>query len=78
MAETSGILRPVIETYLAGDALTCEQIATMRAYLRQWINAPGFLGPIVEELRSGIDALTNRHRITVWLARAEQAGIDPL
>ena len=78
MHETSGVLRPVIEAYLAGEELNAEQVATMRAYLRQWIEAPGWGGLEVDELRQSVRGLDSRHRIKVWLRRAELCGIDPL
>lgn len=76
MAESTGVLRPAVEAYLHGEPLTPEQIAAMRAYLRQWIFAGWPCD--VEELRAGIDGLTCRTAITAWLNRAEQLGIDPL
>lgn len=74
--ETSGVLRPAVEAYLAGSDLTAEQIGALRAYLRQWVNCPLFEG--VDGLRDGIASLTNRKQIERWLERAEELGIDPL
>ncbi len=76
--ETSGVLRPAVEAYLRGGPLTAMQIATMRAYLRQWIAAPVWTGPGIEKLRADIERLTDRKAINAWLDRAEQEGIDPL
>lgn len=45
MNETSGVLRPAIEAYLAGGPLAAEHVGAMRAYLRQWIFATAWLGP---------------------------------
>jgi hypothetical protein len=87
MYETSGVLRPVIEAYLAGGMLTEKDVATMRAYLRQWIESPiwdqnPYIGPEHREwlasLRAGIEELTCRTAIAVWLDRAALAGLDPL
>lgn len=78
MHETSGVLRPAVEAYLFGDAMTPEQIAALRAYLRQWIEAPGFRGFVVDELRRTLDGLTTRQAITAWLHLADDAGVDPL
>lgn len=78
MWETSGVLRPAIEAYLFGDGMTPEQIAAMRAYLRQWIEAPAWRGFDVHELRAGLDGLTTRQAIHEWLDLADSAGIDPL
>lgn len=79
MWETSGELRPAVEAYLRHEAMTGEQIAAMRAYLRQWIDAPAWGGgEAVDDLRAGIDLLTSRKAIRTWLALAEEIGIDPL
>jgi hypothetical protein len=77
MNETSGVLRPAVEAYLNFEALTDEQIAAMRAYLRQWINS-GFVGPAAEELRRTVDGLKSRNALDRWLNRAFIAGLDPL
>jgi hypothetical protein len=58
--------------------MTGEQIAAMRAYLRQWIAAPGWQGSHIERLRENIDRLTSQGAITRWLHSAEAYGIDPL
>lgn len=76
--ETSGVLRPAVEVYLEGGAMTNDHIAAMRTYLRQWINAPAWQGRKVEFLRRSIDSLTSREAISSWLMIAEEAGIDPL
>ena len=76
MHETSGKLAPVIKAYLLHEPLTDEGVAIMRAYLRQWIMAPGFTG--VEELRTLVDSIRNERDIRHWLYRAEDRGIDPL
>lgn len=78
MHETTGVLRPAVEAYLSRTEMSREQIAAMRAYLRQWIFAPGWRGREVRFLRHAIDDLTSREAIHSWLMIAEQAGIDPL
>jgi hypothetical protein len=51
----------------------------MRAYLRQWIEAPSWAGgEALDNLRHGIDQLTSRGEIRAWLDLAEMIGIDPL
>lgn len=77
MNETSGVLRPVIENYLTGGKMTDRDIATMRAYLRQWMEGP-WIGPMVDVLRSQIDDIHNRDDIVRWLNRAADQNIDPL
>jgi hypothetical protein len=76
--ETSGVLRPAIVAYLEGDELAPAEIAAIRAYLRQWIMAPGWDGPAVDELRRQVDELTSRQAIKAWLHHALNEGIDPL
>jgi hypothetical protein len=80
--ETSGVLRPAVEAFLTGAKMTPEQIAAMRAYLRQWIMAPAWDrcggAAVLADLRGGIDALTSRDAIDAWLDHAEEIGIDPL
>lgn len=78
MHETSGVLRPAVEAYLNGEPMTDEQIAAMRAYLRQWIAAPVWTGNGVELLRATVDDISCRHGIDVWLDAAMKEGIDPL
>ncbi len=87
MHETSGVLQPAIEAYLAGGPMTDEQIAAMRAYLRQWIMAPGWdanpdasllYRQKIALLRRWVDSLTSREVIKGWLSEAEKIGIDPL
>lgn len=76
MNETSGVLRPAIEAYLVGGEMTREQIAAMRAYLRQWIWAPLWMD--VDDLRDAIDGLITRDAIEAWLTRAFERGIEPI
>src|SRR4029079_16075018 len=52
MNEQSGVLRPAIEAYLRHQSKTPIQIATVRAYLRQWIGAPAWKGPMIDVLRT--------------------------
>jgi hypothetical protein len=78
MHETSGVLKPVVRKYLEGGELTREDVRTMRAYLRQWIWAGGFVGPDVDRLRASVDHLYNTGDVHAWLARALDAGVDPL
>jgi hypothetical protein len=83
MHETSGVLRPAVEAYLQGKALSPPQIATLRAYFRQWIMSPVWDqnphgNPGLAQLRAGIDGLTSRAAISLWLHKAVEEGIDPL
>lgn len=78
MNEASGVLRPAVEAYLLGRPMTPAHVAARRAYLGQWIDAPGWIGPEVAMLRVTVNALTRRADIDAWLDRALDAGIDPL
>ena len=77
MDETSGVLRPAVTAYLAGDEMSIEHIVAMRAYLRQWISGD-FQGWRIAELRREVELLTNREEIERWLGQALDMGIDPL
>ena len=76
--ETTRRLRPAIVAYLNGLPMTDEHSSTMRAYLRQWIEADGFVGPTVNDLRVMVGGLTTRPDIDDWLTLALEEGIDPL
>lgn len=78
MNEVSGVLRPVVMAYLEGAPLTPQDLAIMRAYLRQWIASPYWRGPEVAQLRQDVDAITSRATLKRWLDRADSVGIDPL
>ena len=78
MNEISGVLRPAVEAYLAGGPMTGEQIAAVRAYLRQWIAADGFIGPAVVSLRETVGEIASRADVAAWLSFAVEAGCDPL
>jgi hypothetical protein len=77
MHETSGVLRPAIIAYFHG-CMNTQDVAAMRAYLRQWISAPVWHGDGIAELREGIDGLTSADAIRAWLNNAAICGIDPL
>lgn len=77
MHETTGVLRPAIMAYLNHDEMTGEQIAAMRAYLRQWAAGP-WVGPGVETLRADVDRLQTRDALVQWIELAVALGLDPL
>lgn len=78
MHETTGVLAPAVHAYLSAEPMTGEQIAALRAYLRQWIFAPVWRGDGIDELRSLIGTLTTRRAIEDWLDDAVALGINPL
>lgn len=75
--ETSGILRPAIEAYIAGGPMTRGQILAVRAYLRQWITGD-FRGPRVDELRRDVNSICSRADIAKWIRIAVAENMDPL
>ena len=85
--ESSGRLEPVVRAYLKGERLSPEQIATMRAYLRQWIMAtvwdknPHAVGEgfaLLDEFRARVNDLTDQPAIDNWLFDVTAWGMDPL
>jgi hypothetical protein len=78
MNEVSGKLEPAIWALLEGDQLSEDQIPLVRAYLRQWIMAPGWHGVALDALQARVDGLTTTEAIRLWLADALKVGIDPL
>ena len=77
MNETSGVLRPVVERFLDGKVLDVQEIATMRAYLRQWM-AGDFRGKDIDRIRSQVDQIVDMPTLRIWIENAVCAGIDPL
>jgi hypothetical protein len=75
--EASGVLRPVVEAYLLGADMTPEQIAIMRVYLRQFMQA-GWTGDGVPKLRRDVETLRTRADVEAWMRRANAMDIDPL
>ena len=79
MHETSGALRPAVEAFLLDEPMTEEQIAAMRAYLRQWIAGDWVCDrQELDRLRASVDGLTTRRAISDWIDFAVEEGIDPL
>lgn len=78
MDEVTGVLRPAVEAYLNGAPMTLIQLGAMRAYLRQWIAHPGWMGEEVEELRRDVEKIRTRKDIEAWLDAAGEINIDPL
>jgi hypothetical protein len=78
MHETGPTLRPAITAYLHRRPLTSEQIAHIRAYLKQWIDYGAWAGAGVDELRRSVSEIHDEAGITHWLQAAEELAIDPL
>ena len=85
--ETGGKLQPAIERYLRNEPEKPDDIAWIRAYLRQWIDSPVWdQNPTMTResrlelalLRTRAAILRTRAEIGEWLRLALDAGIDPL
>jgi hypothetical protein len=63
MNETSGALRPAMEAYLYGEPMQPIQVAAVRAYLRQWMEAP-WKGPMIDVLLRTAEGIIERDDIT--------------
>jgi len=87
MHETTGVLRPAVIAYFAGS-MSPEQVAALRAYLRQWIEAPVWAqAAAYADARDRIwlismwrrvDDLDSIEVIRDWIDEATDAGMDPL
>jgi hypothetical protein len=78
MHETTGGLRVAVGNYLNRKVLSDEEIAMLRAYLKQWIMAEVGADDDVKKLRDTVDDIGSRSAIDRWLYAADQCGIDPL
>ncbi len=91
--ETSGKLAGAIGSYLDNrihqTSMTVEEIELVRAYLIQWIDAPGWDSawdstwgsggdPELQELRLSARTLNSADEIQKWIFKALEIGIDPL
>jgi hypothetical protein len=77
MYETSGVLRPAVLAYLNRAPMTGQQIAAMRAYLRQWMAAP-WRTPLLDVLRTMVGEIVTEQELRRWFALALAENIDPL
>lgn len=82
MYETSGVLIPAVKRYLQGVDITGQDLAALRAYVRQWIYSPVWdCNPngtgSVAGLRDMVDSITTRAQLDLWTERAGDIGIDP-
>ncbi len=85
MYETGGKLVPAIQRYLQDEDAEPDDVILIRAYLRQWIDAPVWEDGNNPEMRAELDGLRktarelhNRNDIASWIERALELGIDPL
>ena len=78
MNETTGVAAKAVKAYLLEEPMTPEQIAAMRAYLRQWIAGDWHGDQRLDWLRASIDDLTTRKAIHDWIKVSIDVGIDPL
>jgi hypothetical protein len=82
-----GELVPAMHRYLDGLPLSIRDIALIRLYIQQWIDAEVWdTNPAqtdegrleLAELRGLARGLSTRRAITAWIERAEDLGLDPL
>jgi hypothetical protein len=88
MNETTGKLKPVIETYLLRPSeMTLRDVAIMRTYLVQWIGSPAWeaMPHGTEDFAEGLAALRLEagairtvREIDAAIAHMTEAGLDPL
>lgn len=79
MNEVSGALIVPITKYLEGKSLTPEDVQLIRAYLKQWVDAPVWAADAeLAELRRTVNELYTSKDIHRWLDKALDVGIDPL
>lgn len=76
--ETGPTLRPAVKRYLTGQPMSRGQVLEMRAYLRQWMLSPMWVGSMIDPLRTMVEEISTREDITRWLDLALREGIDPL
>jgi hypothetical protein len=78
MSEKRGVLRPVIENYLAGRCLSHEEVMILRAYVRQWAQHQWLAEQgLLDRLLTELELVKNNQEIRMWLRRAHGHEIDP-
>lgn len=87
MHETSGVLKPVIQKFLAADDLTGREIHILRLYFQQWIDSPVWdKNPhatessrlALQKLRDDAKRIECVDDAMYWIHAAQHAGMDPL
>ena len=79
MYEIGEQLKPAVVAYLNNLPLTSRQVAVIRAYLKQWIEADGWSPTFgLTRLRSSVNEIQTQADIRAWLSQAEEESIDPL
>ncbi len=84
--ETSGLPAAIgayLDNRIHGTSMSAEEVGLVRAYLVQWIDAPGWenndtLWDELIALRIDSRALNSPEQIQSWLREALEIGIDPL
>ena len=79
MAETSGELAGAVRRYVSGATLAERELELMKAYLRQWTDAPMW-GPSedLDELRIRVQLIETEADIHYCVAELVGLGMDPL
>lgn len=77
--ETSGVLIAVVTRYLYGLLLNGAEVRIMKAYLAQWVDAPGWIqGDALEALRAQVKRIETEAQLHAAIDAATDLGMDPL
>ena len=85
--ETGGQLVPAVLRYMRHQELSLRDVALIRAYLRQWVEAPAWeanpgmthRGMIdLVKLRAKVLGAKTKDQIDECIAKAVEMGMDPL
>lgn len=75
----ASVLPAIVTKFINGELLTLEEIGSMRSYLTQWIDAPGWRGgEELAELRRLVRTIRTNSEVREWVYRAVEIGADPL
>lgn len=79
MHETGEELKPAMQLYLTGRAITDRQLEVIKSYVAQWVNSPVWRGSAeLARLREDVAAVRNRADLTKAIDQAVEIGMDPL
>lgn len=79
MAESSGVLKPVVHELLHGGDLDANEIRLMKAYLWQWVSSPAWApSGMLEALRLRVMMIQTTDDIHDAIRAAVNMEMDPL
>jgi hypothetical protein len=77
--EVSGKLEHAVMAYLEGKDLDETDIALLRTYFAQWVNATVFAASgELQKIQQSVWSIASTVDIDAWLEEAVLIGIDPL